>query len=617
MTVEIAVVFAILAATIVLFVSDRLRLDVTAMLALMALVLSGILTPAEATAGFGDTTVLLIAALFVVGDGLLQTGVAEALGRWLGRIAGTSELRILVTTMLVVAPLSAFISSTGTVAIMLPVVVAVARRAGVSPSKLLIPMGYAALIGGMLTLIGTPPNIVASEALAAAGRAPFGFFSFTPIGALVLGVAVVFVAVVGRQLLPARVAPAAQGQPRSDQQPLSELIRAYGVEGALTRLRVPPGSPLVGRSIAESELTTRYGVTVLAIHAWPPERAQPGPAQPVTADTRFAAGDLLVVQLRDAQAGSLAALPGLEPVPPATSVRPDAGLLLLEVALTPRSRYIGQSVIEADVRNQFGVNVLGVQRLGKLLDGDYAHTPLRFGDTLLVAGPAATLAPLVREQRYYGDFVIATVPEELAEAEAQQLAPRWPLAVVIVLLMLIVMATNLLPTVVAALLAALALVLTGCVRLSTVYTRMSWESLVLIAAMLPMATALQKTGGAELIATALVGSFGSLGPLALMGGVFLLTSVLSQFISNTATAVLIMPIALQAASRLGVAPEPLLMAAAIAASTAFATPVATPVNTLVLAPGGYRFADYARAGVPLQVLVLLLCLVVVPLLFPF
>lgn len=617
MTLEIGMVFAILAATIVLFVSDRLRLDVTALLALLALVLSGILTPAEATAGFGDTTVLLIAALFVVGDGLLQTGVAEALGRWLGRIAGASELRILVTTMLVVAPLSAFISSTGTVAIMLPVVVTVARRAGVSPSKLLIPMGYAALIGGMLTLIGTPPNIVASEALVAAGRAPFGFFSFTPIGALVLGIAVVLLASVGRRLLPARIEPAAQGQPRSDQRPLSELIRAYGVEGALTRLRVPPASPLVGRSIAESELTTRFGVTVLAIHAWPPGRAQPGPAQPVSAATCFAAGDLLEVQLRDTQAERLATLPGLDPVPPTTSLHPDAGLLLLEVALTPRSRYIGRSVIEADVRNRFGVHVLGVQRLGKLLDGDYARTPLRFGDTLLVAGPVATLAPLVRAQRYYGDFVVATVPEELEEAEAQQLAPRWPLAVAIVLLMLIVMATNLLPTVVAALLAALALVLTGCVRLSTVYTRMSWESLVLIAAMLPLATALRKTGGAELIATALVGSFGSFGPLALMGGIFLLTSVLSQFISNTATAVLIMPIALQAASRLGVAPEPLLMAAAIAASTAFATPVASPVNTLVLAPGGYRFTDYARAGVPLQVLVLALCLVVVPLLFPF
>lgn len=617
MTFEIGIVFAILAATIVLFVSDRLRLDVTALLAMLALVLSGILTPAEATAGFGDTTVLLIAALFVVGDGLLQTGVAEALGRWLGRIAGTSELRILITTMLVVAPLSAFISSTGTVAIMLPVVVAVARRAGVSPSKLLIPMGYAALVGGMLTLIGTPPNIVASEALVAAGRNPFGFFSFTPIGIAVLGVAVVFLASVGRRLLPARVAPAAPGQPRSDQRPLSELMRAYGVEGALTRLRVPPASPLIGRSIAESALTTRYGITVLAVHAWPPERAQPGPAQPVTAETRFAAGDLLEVQLRDVQAERPAALPGLEPVPSATATRLDAGLLLLEVALTPRSRYIGQSVVEADVRNQFGVHVLGVQRLGKLLDGDYAQTPLRFGDTLLVAGPAATLAPLVREQRYYGDFVVATVPEELAEAETQQLAPRWPLAVAIVLLMLVVMATNLLPTVVAALLAALTLVLTGCVRLSTVYTRMSWESLVLIAAMLPLATALQKTGGAQLIATALVGSFGSLGPLALMGGVFLLTSVLSQFISNTATAVLIMPIALQAASRLGVAPEPLLMTAAIAASTAFATPVASPVNTLVLVPGGYRFADYARAGVPLQLLVLALCLLVVPLLFPF
>jgi len=206
MTLEIWIVFGILAATIVLFVSDRLRLDITALLALLALTLTGILTPSEAAAGFGDTTVLLIAALFVVSDALLQTGIAEAMGRWLGRVAGTSERRILVTMMLVVAPISAFVSSTGAVAIMLPVVVAVANRAGISPSRLLLPLAYTALIGGMLTLIGTPPNIIASEARAGAGRGAFGFFSFTPIGALVLGAAIIFLTTIGQRLLPDRIA---------------------------------------------------------------------------------------------------------------------------------------------------------------------------------------------------------------------------------------------------------------------------------------------------------------------------------------------------------------------------------------------------------------------------
>jgi di/tricarboxylate transporter len=616
MTLEIWIVFGILAATIVLFVSDRLRLDITALLALLALTLTGILTPSEAAAGFGDTTVLLIAALFVVSDALLQTGIAEAMGRWLGRVAGTSERRILVTMMLVVAPISAFVSSTGAVAIMLPVVVAVANRAGISPSRLLLPLAYTALIGGMLTLIGTPPNIIASEARAGAGRGAFGFFSFTPIGALVLGAAIIFLTTIGQRLLPDRIEPA-RTPVSTDQLSFEELAAAYRVQGALTRVRVRPDSPLIGQTIAESGLADTYQTTVLAVHTWPPGAAMPGPTRPVTAATRFEAGDLLDVHMPVDRVPQLAGAYGLDPASPNDGLPAHRDLVYLEVALTPRSRFIGQTIVEADVRNRFGVSVLGMQRLGQVIDGDFTSEPLRFGDTLLVAGPAATLAPVVREQRYYGDFVVATVPSELEEQAGAPLSPRWPLAIAIVVAMLMVMVTNLLPTMIAALLAALALALTGCVRLNTVYTRMSWESLVLIAAMLPMATALAKTGGAALIATVLVDSMGAFGPLALLAGIFLLTSVLSQFISNTATAVLVMPIALQAGVGLKIAPEPLLMTAAIAASTAFATPVASPVNTLVLAPGGYRFADYARVGVPLQVLALLVCIAVVPLLFPF
>ncbi len=477
-------------------------------------------------------------------------------------------------------------------------------------------MGQPGLPTVIPILIGTPPNIIASEARAGAGRGAFGFFSFTPIGVLVLGAAIVFVMTVGRRLLPSRVEPVRTPQ-RADQLSFEELAAAYRVQGALERLRVRPDSPLIGRTIAESRLAEDYGITVLAAHTWPPGAALPGPARPVNADTRLEAGDLLDVQMPPDQGPQPPTVPGLERAPLDKGLPAHHDLAYLEVALTPRSRFISQTIVEADVRNRFGVSVLGVQRLGQVLDGDFANEPLRFGDTLLVAGPASTLAPVVRDQRYYGDFVVATVPPELEAQAGTPLSPRWPLAVAIVGAMLVVMVTNLLPTMIAAMLAALALVLSGCVRLATVYTRMSWESLVLIAAMLPMATALQNTGGAALIATVLVDSLGAFGPLALLAGVFLLTSLLSQFISNTATAVLVMPIALQASVGLGIAPEPLLMTAAIAASTAFATPVASPVNTLVLAPGGYRFTDYARVGVPLQVLAMLVCVAVVPLLFPF
>ncbi|MFV9504160.1 MAG: SLC13 family permease [Oscillochloridaceae bacterium umkhey_bin13] len=618
MTFEIGFVFVTLAITVALFISDRLRLDLVAVMALLALSLAGILTPAEAAAGFGDTTVILIAALFVVGEGLFQTGVAASMGRWLGRVAGTSERRILMTMMLVVAPLSAFISSTGTVAIMLPVVVSVARRAGISPSKLLIPMAYAALIGGMLTLIGTPPNIIASDALVAAGRDPLPFFGVTPIGVLVLIIALGFLLLGGRKLLPERIDAS---RPRSSgPSPLTpnELATAYGVSEILLQLRVKPDSPLIGVTFGEAGLRQRYGITILASHPWPAGRPQPGQARVVGADARFAAGDLLVVEAHPEQAQRLAASQGFELLAEPVGDGPlGPGLLMLEVALTPRSRFIDQTIVDSMVRSRFGVNVLGVQRLGEPLEGDYARQPLRFGDTMLVAGPSATLAPLVREQRFYGDFVVATVPQEIAGHAEERLSPRAPVALVITLIMLVIMAFNWLPTMIAALLAAVALVLTGCVKVNDVYRRMSWESLVLIAAMLPMATALTKTGGSALIATGLVTAIGPFGALALLAGIFVLTTLFSQFISNTATAVLLMPIALQAAASLGINPEPLLVTVAIAASTAFATPIASPVNTLVLAPGGYRFSDYARVGVPLQVLVLFVCLLLVPVLFPF
>jgi di/tricarboxylate transporter len=611
MATEIWIVFGILAATIALFISDKLRLDVTALLAMVALTLTGILTPAEAVAGFGDTTVILIAALFVVGEGLVQTGVAAALGRWLGLRAGTNELRILVLTMVVVAPLSAFISSTGTVAILLPVVVSLARRAGISPSKLLIPMAYAALIGGMLTLIGTPPNIVASEARVAAGREPFDFFAFTPIGLIVLAVSIGFLALFGRRLLPAR---AAVGDPGARSGPsLAELISAYGLPGTLVRLQVGSTSALAGRTPAESGLRRSYEATIVAL-----KPGAGGAERLVTPATRLAVGDQLQIQvpeeLRDRLSAELDLLPVGEAAPNGALA---PGLFVVEVALTPRSAFIGRTIAERQIRTAYGVTVLGMQRLGRPFAGDLADEPLRFGDTLLVAGTAEAFAPLLSEQRFFGDFVVAAIPRELEEFAAARIAPQAPIAVAIVLAMLVFMATGWLPTVTAALVAALALLLSGCVGLATVYRRMSWESLVLIAAMLPMATALQKTGGAALIAEGLASSLGAYGPLALLVGIFLLTSVLSQFISNTATAVLMMPIAIAAANQVGVAPEPLLMTAAIAASTAFSTPIASPVNTLVLTPGDYRFVDYARAGVPLQVLVLVICVLVVPLLFPF
>jgi len=612
MTTEIVFVLCVLLSLIVLFVIDRIRIDLVAILGLLALMFGGILTPSEAVAGFGDTTVVLIASLMIVGDGLFQTGVAAWIGNKLGQIAGRSEPRILVILMTAVAVLSAFISSTGTVAIMLPVAVSLAQRAGISPSRLLLPLAYAALIGGMLTLIGTPPNLIAAEALAAAGRPPLGFFSFTPVGLTVLLTVTLTLVVLRHWLLPVRAITVTDDKRAPT---LAELAAEYRLAKGLAQVRVAADSPLAGRTLAETRLRSRYGITVVGIRRWPESRSEPSLPRAVTAATRILAGDLLDV-IGEREALELFCRQERAVIQSLSSQLPfGPDLHVIEVALTPRSRFEGQTIATAELRQLFGVTVLGVRRLGQPFSGDLAHEPLRFGDTLLVAGAPAQLEAIFRSQQTFGDLAIVAFPRDMVASDQPFNRRAW-LAIAIMSVMLVTMVTGWFPIVTIALTAAVAMVLGGCVSLKDVYQRLNWESLVLIAAMLPMATALTKTGGATLIAEQLVAALGNFSPLAILAGIFVATSVLSQFISNTATAVLIMPIALGVSEQLGLAPEPLLITAAIAASTAFATPVASPVNTLVLAPGGYRFIDYMRAGIPLQVLVLVVCLIVVPILFP-
>ncbi len=612
MTTEIVFVLCVLLSLIVLFVIDRIRIDLVTILGLLALMFGGILTPSEAVAGFGDTTVVLIASLMIVGDGLFQTGVAAWIGNKLSQIAGRSEPRILVILMTAVAVLSAFISSTGAVAIMLPVAVSLAQRAGISPSRLLLPLAYAALIGGMLTLIGTPPNLIAAEALTAAGRPPLGFFSFTPVGLTVLLTVTLTLVVVRHWLLPVR---AITGTDDKRAPTLAELAAEYRLTKGLAQVRVAADSPLAGQTLAETRLHSRYGITVVGIRRWPESRSEPGLPRAVTAATRILAGDLLDV-VGEREALELFCRQERVVIQSLSSQLPfGPDLHVIEVALTPRSRFEGQTIATAELRQLFGVTVLGVRRLGQPFSGNPVHEPLRFGDTLLVAGAPAQLEAIVRSQQTFSDLVIVAFPRDMAVSDQPFNRRAW-LAIAIMSLMLVTMVTGWFPIVTIALTAAVAMVLGGCVSLKDVYQRLNWESLVLIAAMLPMATALTKTGGATLIAEQLVAALGNFSPLAILAGIFIATSVLSQFISNTATAVLIMPIALGVSEQLGLAPEPLLITAAIAASTAFATPVASPVNTLVLAPGAYRFIDYVRAGIPLQLLVLVVCLGLVPILFP-
>lgn len=613
MTVQIALVYSVLLGAVALWASDRLRMDLVALLALLTLSLTGVLAPAEALAGFSDPVVLMIAGLFVVGEGLFQTGVAQAMGRLPARLAGESEARLLAVVMVMVAFLSAFMSSTGTVAIMLPVVVGLAWERGIPPSRLLIPLAVASLLGGMLTLIGTPPNIVVSNHLAAMGREPFHFFTFTPVGLVMVVIGIAFMVLAGRRLLPERPPPG--GEPAPPTTSVTALTEAYGLGGTLFRTHVRPDSPMAGRSIEELQIRRRYGVNVVGVRPRAPIpglRAMATELRATPPSTRFHPGDVVYLQgLPRAVAGFVGAQ-GLDLLPDEDGEEVPEGLGLVEVLLTPGSRLLGATVEDSGIREKYRVTVLSIRRMGEPLRDDMSTTTLRFGDTLLVKGAWDRIQLLQRERR---DFVVTGIPSEMERAVRP--FGRAPVAVGILVIMMTLMAFNIVAPVLAVLAAATAMVVAGCVGGEEAYRSINWQSVVLIAAVLPIATALETTGGMALIVDGMGGLLGRAGPLALLAILFILTSALSQVISNTATAVLLAPIAFQLAVNLGAQPEPFLMTIAVAASTAFATPIASPVNTLVLGPGGYRFGDFFRIGIALQVLLLAATLVVVPRLFPF
>jgi di/tricarboxylate transporter len=604
-------VFGVLGVTVALFLTDRLRLDLVALLAVIALMVLRVLTPAEALAGFSDDLVLIIAGLFVVGGGLFRTGVAAVLGDRLSRVAGTGPVRLLVVLMVSVALLSAVMSSTGTVAIFLPVAVALARKAGIAPSKLLIPLAFSSLLGGMLTLIGTPPNIVVARELEARGLEPFGFFAFTPLGLVMLVIGVVFMAVLGRRMLPSRPSPFGGGADGSELS-AEQLSAVYGLDTRLARLRLASGCGLAGRTLASADVRADYGVTVVDVVERPRplrvhlDEEEVDPQRPLQVD------DHLVVLGDSSSVDRLCDGMGLERVDTAGQGLLPRSSALAEVLLTPRSRLLGRSLRRSRFRQQYDLTVLSLRRFGKPVEGQLGEVPLRFGDTLLVQGSRDEMDALQREAR---DFVVIGGGDTLSSAGAG-LTHRGALAASIMVAMLLLMATGAVPAVVAVLLAAAAMVLTRCLSMEGAYRSVSWESVVLVAAMLPMATALDKTGGMELVVDGIVAGLGSSGPIVVMAGLFLLTSLFSQFISNTATTVLVAPIAFETAVLMDVSPHTFLITVAIAASTAFATPIASPVNTLVLTPGGYKFTDYTKVGVGLQLLVMVATLLLAPLVFP-
>ncbi len=600
MSGQLIYVLAVLAAMLVLFVTNRMRLDLVALMGLLALTLGGVISTSEALAGFAEPVVLMIAALFVVGAGLFQTGVADALGRQVERVAGHGVTALTAVIMLVTAVLSAFLSSTGTVAVMLPVVLAIARRQRIQPSRLLMPVAFAALLGGMMTLIGTPPNLIVSDQLGQAGLESFGFFDFTGPGLVMLIIGMACMLVLAPRLVPER----SGGEPAPSRPGWAELFEHYGLRERLVRLRVPTGSGLAAADINSSELRSRFGVTVVAIVSRTDRgrfsrKAEPGSIIRDEDVLHVVGSEEDIAQVVD-QFG-LKRISGRVDLPQPVE--------LIDALVPPRSHFIGRTLRDLRLHSGSGVAVLAQRVAGREGEPADLDRPLACGDALLMTGNAKSMRRVARSQR---DLVLLG---ELGGDNTLDLR-KAPIAVGVLLLMMLAMTFDWMANVTAVLLAAVALVLTRCVSMDDAYRSINFEAVVLIAAILPMATALDATGGLELATGYLLDVTGEHGPLVLMAALFVFTAALSQIVSNTATTVLVAPIAIQAALTLDVNPYAIVMTVAIAASAAFATPVASPVNTLVYSAGNYHFTDFARVGIPLQIMLLIGTLLVVPVFFP-
>ena len=608
MNTDLVIVLALLFASVVMFVLNRPRMDAVALLMLTVLPFTGVITMGEALAGFSDANIILIAALFVIGEGLVRTGVAQRLGDWLAGRAGNSESRLLVLLMLAVGILGAVMSSTGVIAIFIPVALRIAQSTGMSASRLMMPMSVAALISGMLTLVGTAPNLVVNSELTRGGAAGFQFFSFTPFGIPILLLGIGYMLVARRWLS----GTAGTGSAAATRPSLSEWVRQYKLASREHRLRVTAESPLVGKSIRDIGMRREHGASIVAI-----ERVRRFSREVInpSAQTEILADDILLV---DFFADNLPLEPlrrqyGLEELPLSGDYFTDRSqeIGMAEVMLGATSDLVGKTVLESSFRTRHGLTVIGPRHGSEAQEGNLLNARLAVGDTLLVVGPWKAIRQLQKDTTH---LVVLNLPAELDEVlPASSKAPQ---AVLCLLLMVGLMISGIVPNVQAALIACLLMGALRCVDFDSAYRAIHWKSLILIVGMLPFSTALQRTGGVEMAADALVAATGGAGPRVVLASLFLITAMLGLFISNTATAVLMAPVALAIARDMGASPYPFAMIVALAASTAFMTPISSPVNTLVVGPGNYKFGDFVKVGVPFSLVVMAVCVFLVPLLLP-
>jgi di/tricarboxylate transporter len=610
---DIWIVFAIIAVVIVLFIWDRLPVIAVCVGCALALWATGILTIQQSLAGFGDTATIFVASLFVISAGMERSGVTAWVGQWLMDKSGDSRTRLIVFMTLAVAVLSALISVNGAVAALLPVVVVLAVRLGRAPGRLLMPLVFGAHCGSMLLLTGTPVNVLISDALNDANGGSFGYFEFALAGIpLVIGGIVISV-LLGEKLLPARQS---KTLPSDLSRHAHTLVEQYRLTSEVQWLRIREDSPLVGADRNALDLSSRPGLALVSVRTADSEgalKAASGQGLEMRRD-KLQAGDIVVVRGEAAAAGELAQELGLtivDEVDPSGAANRlfNRNSGLAEVVIKPRSPLIGERFFPGMVTPSGDLIVLAMQRQGNdLTSGE----PLAAGDTLLLQGTWEAM-----ETRLEPAEVLVVDSPELVRRQALPMGPGAQTTLIILAAMVVLLATGIVPAAVAGLLAAGAFLLSGILNVEQLYRAINWTTVILVGAMMPLSVAIQQTGAAALLAQGLVDIVGDSGPRVLLAGLFILTAILGQVISNTATALIIIPISVVTAQQMGISPEPVLMAVGVAAAASFLTPVATPTNLMVMEPGSYKFTDYWKFGLPFMLWFFVVAVFWVPMIWGF
>lgn len=614
----------ILVITVALFIWGRVRADIVALTALAALLVLGILTPAEALAGFSSPIVIMMIGLFVVGGAIMQTGLAKLTGNKLMALSRGNETITFLLVMLVTSFIGAFVSNTGTVALMMPIIMSIAAGSGMQSSRFLMPLAFAGSLGGMLTLIGTPPNLVIDEVLTEGGYQPLAFFSFFPVGIIVIAIGIIVLMPLSKIFLSKKQS----GKKKKQGKSLDDLVDEYQLLDNLHRYIVPSRRPfaaidengeqmdIVGKTLKDLSIQKKYGVSIIEIRN--EKKSRLGLVKDVSQNMAKSSSTILVHDTlyiigEEEKMKRFASDYGLRKMKDVKIDFYDLGLT--EIVVMPTSNFAGLRIGDANLRKRFGINVLGVKRGDEYITDNLIAAKLHVGDMLLVQGEWTNLAHLATDT---SNWVVIDQPEKTADKVL--LDYKAPVAAAIMLLMIAMMVFDFIPVapVTAVIIAGLLTVFAGCFRnVEAAYKTINWESIVLIAAMMPMSTALEKTGASALVSQGLVESLGSMGPTALLAGIYFTTSLMTMFISNTATAVLMAPIALVAAQQVGVSPYSFLFAVTLGASMCFASPFSTPPNALVMKAGGYTFMDYVKVGLPLQIIIGVVMTFVLPLLFPY